>query len=128
MSANVSLSQPQTQRLRRLLHMEYTLQELAEEIGCQRRVIERAIAAGCPHRVEDERVFVVGDGFAAWYRTRPAAARVALGPGEAYCLRCRAARPMVEVTVVPNTPGVELLSGKCAVCGAKVNRLREAQV
>lgn len=125
--SSIKLSQPQTQRLRRLLHMEYTLQELSEEIGCPRRVIERAIAAGCPHRVDGERVFVVGDGFAEWYQTLPAGAKVALGPDEAYCFRCRAARRMVESRVAPNTPGVELVSGKCEVCGTKVNRLREAQ-
>lgn len=127
MSASIKLSQPQTQRLRRLLHMEYTLAELAEEIGCQRRVIERAIAAGCPHRVDGDRVFVVGDGFAEWYRSQPEAVKAVLGPGEAYCMRCRAPRPLVGGRAAKNTPGVELVSGKCGVCGAKVNRLREAQ-
>lgn len=122
----IKLTQPQAQRLRRLLHMEYTLAELAEELACPRRVLDQAVAAGCPHRVEGDRVFLVGDAFAGWYQSLPAT-HIPLQDGEAYCMHCRAARSMVETTTAPNLPGVEMVSGKCAVCGRRVNRLREAQ-
>jgi len=122
--SSIHLSQPQTERLRRLLRMEYTLSELAAEIGCARRVVECAVAAGCPHRKELNRLYVVGEAFAAWYRAAPAVRKIPLANDEAYCLRCRSARKMVETSSAPNSPGVELVRGRCAVCGAKVNRLR----
>jgi len=128
MATKFKLSQPQQERLRRLLHMEYTVTELAEEIGCARRVIQRAVAEACPHRREHNRVYVVGDCFASWYGATCAqdeAVKVALGDDEAYCLRCRAARKMVDEVIEANSPGVVLVRGRCAVCGARVNRFRK---
>lgn len=123
---SLKLTQPQAERLRRLLHMEYTLSELAEEIGCSRYLIEKAIASGCPCRTEGNRRFLIGDEFAAWYRKQPRAKnKVKLEADEAYCLRCRAACKIVDATITGNpSRGVERLTGKCAVCGAPVNRLR----
>lgn len=125
--STIKLTQPQTERLRRLLHMEYTLTELAAELDCPRRILENAVKAGCPQRREGTRLYLVGDHFAAWYHAQPAAARLPLPDDCAYCLRCRAARQIVAPTRSPNSPGVVLLQGTCAVCGARVNRLcREA--
>ncbi|MBN2002061.1 MAG: hypothetical protein JXA21_01785 [Anaerolineae bacterium] len=123
----MKLTYTQQQRLRRLLHMEYLTTELAKELDCQRRVIEFAVEEGCPHRRDGKQVYIVGDEFAKWYKqSRPVYAKVELADDEAFCLRCKAPRKFVVDTVEPNSPGVELVQGRCVICGAKVNQLRKA--
>lgn len=120
----IRLTQPQRARLPRLLHMEYTLRELAGEIGCSRQQMHRAVADGCPCRVTaGGRVWVSGDEFRAWYENLVAARKQPLGADEAYCLRCRAPVPLAAPTrrTLPN--GAVLLSGQCPVCQAAINRM-----
>jgi len=124
----VKLTQPQQERLRRLLHMEYTVTELSQELGCKRRVIERAIEAGVPHRVAGNRTWIVGDVFADWWYSRLPQRKTELAEDEAYCLRCRGARKFRVEEVHPNSPGVERVVGECEECGAKVHRLRKMAV
>ncbi len=111
--------------MKRLLHMEYTPTELAKEIGCTRGAIDRAIAAGCPTWRNGKVVYIVGNVFAKWYRELPKKLKIKLKPNEVYCLRCKKARKFTIDSVRHNSPGVELVQGKCSVCGAIVNRLRK---
>lgn len=120
----ITLTQPQQERLRRLLHMEYTVTELAQELECKRRVIERAIEAGAPQRREHNRIFVVGDEFAVWYAALQPAEKTPLAADEAYCLHCRSPRKFTVEDVFPNSRGVERVAGRCLICGRRVNRLR----
>jgi len=124
----IAFSQPQVERLRRLLHLEYTLAELAEELECSQALLHRAVAAGCPHRRDDrKRILIIGDQFAQWVHARPVPPKAVLAVDEAYCLACRAPRKIVNVfaTVKNSTsPGTELVKGYCELCGARVNRLR----
>lgn len=124
---SIKLTQPQAERLRRLLHMEYTVTELAEEIGCSRRIIDRAIAEGCPHHKNTNRLYVVGDTFAGWYRTQAQReqTKITLAPNEGYCLHCRKATPLIEEHSEPNSKGVVLVRGRCGICGKKVSRFRK---
>lgn len=124
--ATIKLTQPQCERLRRLLHMEYTISELAAELECPRRTIERAIEQDAPHhRDVRNRIHLVGDAFAEWYKAQPQKQKATLGPDEAYCLRCKSPQPFTVEEVRPNSPRVERAVGRCAQCGATVNRLRE---
>ena len=122
----VRLKQAPAQRLRRLLHMEYTPRELCAELECPRAAIQRAIEWGCPQRVLKSQVWIVGDDFALWYQNQ-LPARVKLRPGEAYCLRCRAARVAVDLDEgVPNSLGTVRRFGVCAVCGSRVGVFESA--
>ena len=123
---SIKLSQPQMLRLARLLHMEYTPRELADELQCSVQQIRRAIEAGCPHRVTEHRTWIVGDDFANWYRETVKRRKVPLRPDESYCLSCRRAVPLDADTVTPVRDGVERLSGICPSCGHPVHRYRSA--
>lgn len=121
--SSFKLSQPQEQVLRRLLHMEYTPTELAQEIGCPQSAIKRAMDAGCPVRQEGKYTYIVGDAFARWYKSLPKKPKAHLkNPDDAYCLRCRKVQRMTDVELLPNSTGVLLAQGICAVCGATINR------
>ncbi len=124
MGTNFKLTQPQHARLPRLLHMEYTPRELAEELGTTKRHIEGALEAGCPQRRTEARVWIVGDAFAAWYHRIIQERKVPLGPDEAFCVRCRKAVLLAAPTAAPLKTGAERLSGICPNCGAQVNRFR----
>lgn len=127
MSKFIKLTQPQTLRLARLLHMEYTPRELADEIECSVQQIHRAVEAGGPHRVTERRTWIVGDAFAAWYQETVRARKRPLRRDEAFCLSCRVPVPLDAATVTPVRPGVERLSGLCPRCGHQVHRFRSVQ-
>ncbi len=120
----IKLDQPQTARLSRLLHMEYTFKELADEVGCGVPQIRRAVEAGCPNRTTDKHTWVVGDEFTAWYLAAAKARKRPLHRDEAFCLGCRIAVPLDESVVAPVRPGVERVSGLCPRCGNPVHRFR----
>jgi hypothetical protein len=124
----LNLSWPQRARLKRLLKMEYTLKELADEIGCARSQIDHAVSVGCPTReTEGGRRFVIGDEFAQWYESLLAERKQPLAPDEAYCLRCRAPVRVVDVAIAACANGVERVTGRCGKCGGMVNRYRRAE-
>ncbi len=120
------LEQSQAARLERLLHMEYTLREIANELECSKRQLLSAVEAGCPHRKTTEgRVFITGDEFRDWYHDLCRQRKQPLAPGEVYCLRCRRPVPLpaeTEIQALPN--GAERIIAACPVCGATVNRFR----
>lgn len=118
----------QALRLQRLLHMEYTRRELAEEIGCSRRRIRSALEAGCPHRrTASGRIYIVGDAFRDWYKVLIQERKRPLGPNEAFCLACKRAVPLQDdFEIHPLPHGVQRLTSSCPICGNPVNRFREA--
>lgn len=120
----VKLSPAQRARLPRLLHLEYSLPELAREIGCSRQQLRHALAAGCPcRRTAGGRAWLTGDKFRAWYVDLVAARKQPLAGDEAYCLRCRQPVPLTAPTRRPLPNGAVLLSGRCPVCAATINRI-----
>jgi len=119
----VKFSNSQKLRMKKLLHMEYTRRELAQECACSFNRIQQAIDAGCPHRHSGGRVYVVGDTFADWVANQLEPGTQSLGEGEAWCFRCNAPRRMVNIRVADNPqPGVVRLEGECSECGMTVNR------
>lgn len=118
--AKLNLCQASTARLTRLLQMEYSPRELAEELGCDIRTIRRAIEAGCPHRATDGgRVYVVGTDFQDWYAVQ--GTKQTLGDGEAFCVRCRQVITMLNPAFV-RTKRAGRLEGTCPLCDGVVNR------
>ena len=125
---SIKLTQPQRARLGRLLHMEYTPRELARELECSPRQILRAAEAGCPQRQVGNRIWLVGDVFAAWYIERTEKRKCPLRQDQAYCLSCRAPAPLGDnVTITPSREGVERVSGVCPHCGSSIHRFTSAR-
>lgn len=123
----IRLSQPQRARLPRLLHMEYSPRELADELGCTARQIRHALECGCPNRqTSTGRVWITGDVFATWIEEIEKRRKHRLRDDEVYCLRCGVVRLPDDATVFAMANGVERLSGQCPKCGSIVNRFRKA--
>ena len=120
------------QRARRLLHMRYRPGELAEELGCSVRMIyRRYIPAGCPcERDQAGHLWIIGDKFRDWMlavqREAVAEGRAKLAEGQAYCMICERAVEMEgPFEIRPVNPYMELVTGRCAECGAVVCRGRK---
>ena len=119
------LTQSQSARLPRLLRMEYTLRELAEELDTSPRHIRQACEAGCPHRQDDkQRVWLNGESFRTWYGALAAGRKQKLAENEAYCLSCRAAVRFTADEAVTQADGVVREAGVCPKCGRRINRFR----
>lgn len=121
------MTQCQMARMPRLLWMYYTPGELAAEIGCSVDTIYKSyIPAGCPHK-RDERghIWIIGNKFRIWaletFKRKP---KPKMPNGMAYCLRCRKPVKMLNTTLNPKNVYVEFITGRCAECGATVNRAR----
>ena len=125
----IRLSQPQRERAKGLLRMEYTLRELATELQASPDQLKRACEfAACPHRVDNRgRLWIVGTEFHQWYETHAAQRKHPLADNEAYCLRCRQAVPLTVTEVNPRPHGLELRKGICPQCGANINRIGRAK-
>jgi len=121
------MTQRQMAHLPRLLWMYYSPSELADEIGCNVDTIYKSyIPAGCPHtRDERGRIWIIGSKFSVWaletFRRKP---KPKMPDGMAYCLRCRRPTLMLDTRLNPLNVYVEFLTGRCAECGATVNRAR----
>ena len=44
-----------------------------------------------------------------------------MGEYDAYCVKCKAKRPMKNVQIVTNEKGRRQAKGECSVCGTKMN-------
>jgi endogenous inhibitor of DNA gyrase (YacG/DUF329 family) len=114
-------------RLGRLLDMQYRPSELAEEIGVVTDTIYRGyLPAGMPHtRTPSNEIWIHGLAFAAWARETVAKKKVkrfGLADGQAWCLKCNRAVPLLHPVIKPTNFYLELLQGKCPHCGRTVNR------
>ncbi len=122
---DVRLTQPQAARLPRLLHLEYLVRELAEELGCTTDQLRHAIAVGCPHRkVGTDQIYIVGDEFRDWYLHCTQRRKISLKPEEFYCLHCRAGVTPARIERRPLLNQVVIESSLCPICGNRINRFR----
>lgn len=120
------MNQRQKARLGRLLNMYYSPSELANEIGCSTDTIYKSfIPAGCPHKRDGKRIWIVGSKFREWIlEATRRAPKQPMPEGFAYCLRCKKPTQMVDVKLNPTNVYVEFITGHCAECGARVNRAK----
>lgn len=118
------ITHAQRVRLSGLLPMEYRPTELAREIGCHRSTIyESYVPNGCPHRRDrNGHLWIVGTDFAAWARATIQQSRIALGAGEAFCMRCKRAVVMRGPLREVEAKGALLIHGTCPQCFGEVAR------
>jgi hypothetical protein len=125
------MTAPQINRMRSLLHMWYSPSELAGEIGVQVEWIKKkCIPAGCPHRQDDGgHIWIDGTSFVAWAMRECRPKPQKMEPGKVWCLRCKGPVDMVgpfNVLPMPSNRNLEIVQGKCAVCGRVVSLARKA--
>lgn len=131
----VKLTREQSLRAGHLLHMRYTVAELAEEIGCTTDTVYKTLLpAGCPHeRDAAGHIWIIGTEFAQWARARKsrggmgdgATGRSKYPEGYALCMRCKQVVPFTTTEVRPTNPFAELVRGTCDQCGATVHTARK---
>lgn len=124
-------------RLGRLLDMMYKPSELASELSVSTETVVRTyLPAGAPVTVDPQgKTWINGIKFALWARECLATNRRGrlvrtLSEEQGWCLRCN---QVVEITnprrrSTGQRQGVGIVSGRCPLCNAKVNRfVREAR-
>lgn len=111
----------QIRHLSRLLDMNYTPTEIADEIGCTRRQFYRVyLPLGCPNAREDNgRVWINGAEFRNWYFNTYN--KVKLEANEAYCLCCKQIIPLVN-PVERKKETYRYWSAICPNCNKKVSK------
>lgn len=127
------LAASKARRLERLLNMLYKPGEIAHELGITDETLLRSyVPAGAPVTLDGQgRMWFNGKDFANWARqyvmAKAEKIKQPMGENEGYCFRCRKVTAMERIRKKPSRPGVVLLSGSCAICRGKINRLaREA--
>lgn len=116
-------------KLGRLLNMMYKPGEIAEEIGVTQDTLYRSyLPAGLPHERDVEgNIWIHGPAFVAWAKQTVAKKREdrkGLPNGHAWCLKCNQPVLIKDPTSRIVNRYLELLQGRCPVCGKKVNRAR----
>lgn len=125
-------------KLDRLLNMLYRPKEIASEIGVSVETVYRCyLPAGAPVTIDGQGVkWINGKKFAAWARDclatnrRGKLART-LAETQGFCMRCNQVVEMIDSRRRPHSQkqGVVQVSGRCSLCGTKVNRfVREVVV
>jgi len=116
------LNGSQRKRLVSLMNMMYSVSELAEEIGFDRRKVYRIyIPLGCPHtRDINRKIWINGLEFRNWildiYRKRE------LLEDEAFCIGCK--MPIKMKTPIRKVgKGIVYYLCKCPNCGRKISKI-----
>lgn len=121
-------------RLARLLHMEYKVSEIADELGVTTKTIYTSyLPAGLPHRRDASgNIWIVGTDFAAWVHAAlekgkryAAQRRQRIGDNQAFCLSCKSVTEYATITKRRHfSAGRVLVYGTCAACGARMTSMK----
>lgn len=104
-------------------HHNYTVEEAARALVLSRGTVRRWIAKGLPALTDRKPFLILGDDLIEFLkqRRRP---RAQCGPGEFYCLRCKAPRraALEMAEIVDRNPTSLNLRAICTVCEALMHR------
>ena len=106
------------------LNRSYTVDEVARALGVSKPTIRRWISKDGLPVIDDKRpILILGSDLIDFLkaRTRP---RSRCGPGECYCVKCRAARPAAGgmAEFMSHTPSGGNLRAICESCGTLMHR------
>jgi len=107
------------------IHRNYSLNEIARLLETSLATVRRWLKAGLK-TIDLTRPFLVRGKelkrFARWWRSRN---RRRCGPGQIYCLKCRAPRRPSngEVELIKETQNCGRIRGVCTACGASMTRI-----
>lgn len=108
------------------VHAVYSVAEAAETLGVHRQTVIRWIRRnGLAANVTQKPWLIRGADLKPWLATRRFKARTKLGPGQIYCLPCRASkRPALNaVDYRPRTESSGILVGLCPDCERLIHRI-----
>lgn len=105
------------------IHRSYSVAEVAKLLGVNKLTVTRWIARGLP-LIERKRPYLIHGSDLRMFLLANRPARQPCGPGEIYCLRCRAPRrPAADmVDYLPRTSKVGVLRGICPTCDVLIHR------
>ena len=106
------------------IHRNYTIGEAADLLGKHKNTVREWIRCGLPALAEQRPILILGRELRAYLSKRRKANKQPCGPGELYCLRCRAPRrPAGDmVDFQPMTPTNGNLVGFCPTCDSLMYR------
>lgn len=103
----------------------YTIEEASLALGVSTGTIRTWVRTGLPLMKARRPFLILGDALRQFLADRTTGAKVALRPGQLYCLACKAGRePMGQmVDCLLQTTKTARLVGLCEVCGCTCNRM-----
>ncbi|EHH2531200.1 helix-turn-helix domain-containing protein [Vibrio parahaemolyticus] len=106
------------------MHRSYSVSELAELLGVDRRTIRNWIKNGLPIIDDSRPILVLGTDIKVFIRQSRKENKRQCKPCEIYCLRCRMPRqPQTQTTkFVHEAGGIGRVFALCRECGSKVNK------
>lgn len=107
------------------IHRNYTVDEAARLFNVHRNTIRNWIKSGLATIDERRPTLVLGLDLARFLQARRSRTRQRCGPGQLYCLRCRAPKHPADrqARYVPITPSSGNLRGRCPDCDGAMYRL-----
>ena len=112
----------QRNRLKRLLNMQYSPGELAQEVGFNPDWVYMVyVPGGCPHERDGKgHLWINGGGFRDWFEETYK--KRSLKPNEAFCLTCRRAVEMFHPRK-RRQGGLDYYVCRCTRCGRRLARI-----
>ncbi len=106
------------------VHRSYTVEETADLLNLHRGTIRHWLARGLATCDDRRPILILGRDLIDFLKSRATAAQRKCGPGEMFCLKCRAPRRPAggRVSYVPHTARLGNLKATCEVCGARIFR------
>lgn len=107
-----------------LLPMEYTISELASDLGIPDSTLRGWLKAGAPYsRDANQHIWIDGLAFNKWlFHIRKAKQKERLANDQAFCMHCQQPVQLLN-------PGTRKIQGKliniygnCPICGCRINR------
>ena len=106
------------------IHRNYTVEEIAHLFDIHRNTVREWVKRGLPTNDDKRPMLILGRELYAFLQARRAKSKRPCGPGEIYCVRCRApkapAGDMADYQSLTATLGN--LSAICPDCDAIMNR------
>lgn len=106
------------------IHRGYTVEEIAHLFGIHRNTVREWVKGGLPTNDDRRPMLILGRELYAFLQARRAKSKRPCGPGEIYCVRCRAPKvPAGDMADYQNlTATLGNLSAICPDCDAMMNR------
>lgn len=116
----------QRNRLKRLLDMDYSPGELADEIGIDKNQIYRVyIPLGCPNERKDQKhIQINGKKFIDWYLSHYQKAKIK--EDETFCKTCRKAVKIFQPSDKKKS-GLSYVLSTCPNCGRKLSKIIDCE-
>ncbi len=107
----------------------YSFKELADDLDKNIATVRQWHREGMPSLDHCKPPLFDGAVVKKWLRERWANKKSKCGQDEAFCMHCHKARRFAEGSRVnrPHTAKAVLITGKCAVCGCRMNKFASAK-